>query len=66
MIINGLCYKKKNGNTFLECYSYMDEAQALKEAQELNETKPARLRTGKVIDWTNIEYFFIERQEAFC
>ena len=72
---NALCYKnriptvynkgtiwEKQDDEFLAMYvSYNDEeAQAI--ADELNKNKPATLPNGRLIDWMNVEYFFINKQ----
>lgn len=73
---NALCYKTKNpvvynkgtkwekqDDEFLAMYvSYNDiKAQAI--ANDLNKNKPAMLPNGRPIDWNEIDYFFINKQD---
>lgn len=72
---NALCYKnkiptiynqgtvwEKRHDTFCAMYVSNNDAEAQAIADELNKSKPATLPNGEPIDWTNVEYFFINKQ----
>lgn len=73
---NTICYKMKTPvvynkgtkyertcDTFLAYYTSQSDAEAQAEAEWLNTTKLATLRTGTPINWEKIDYFFVNKQE---
>ena len=64
---NVVCYKtktKRYGNDeYLAYYSYKTVEEIEREVEELNTNKPATLWNGVAIDWNNVAYFFIDKQE---
>lgn len=50
---------------FLSYYTYKTVAEAQKECDELNTTKPECLWNIEKIDWNKIAYFFVSEQEPF-
>lgn len=76
MMTNTICYKTKEPvyynkgtkwerthDTFLAYYTYKNDAEAQAEADRLNAEHPATLWNGEKIDWTKIDYFFVNKQE---
>ena len=76
--MNAMCYKTKepvyyNKGTeyettcdeFLFCYASCDDTIAYAEAERLNREKPEKDKRGRTIDWNEIDYFFINKQELF-
>jgi len=60
----GTEYEKKN-DTFLAYYTCADKEKAQYEVDTLNTTKPSTLFNGQKIDWTEIDFFFVDEQELF-
>ena len=71
-----ICYKTKkpvvyNRGTkyesscsdFLSYYTYKTKEEAQEEANELNTLKPEKLWNGKKIDWTEVDYFYVDDQD---
>lgn len=71
-----ICYKTKTPvvynkgtkyettcNEFLSYYTYKTRENAEIECNTLNTTKPRQLWNGKEIDWSMIDYFFVDEQE---
>lgn len=48
---------------FLAFYSYKTEEEAQEEVDIINKKKPERLWNGKELDWNEIDYFFVSKQE---
>lgn len=74
MKMNTICYKTKEPtyynkgtkyettcDTFLAYYTYKNDEEAQEEAKRLNTEKPATLWNGEKIDWTKIDYFFVNK-----
>lgn len=77
-MINAMCYKTKEPvyynkgtkyesscDTFLSYYASSDDEIAKAEVERLNKEKPEKDERGCTIDWDNIDYFFINKQEPF-
>lgn len=71
-----ICYKTKSPvvynkgtkyekpcDEFLSYYTYKTPKDAEIECQELNTIKPNQLWNGQEIDWSIIDYFFVDEQE---
>lgn len=71
-----ICYKTKSPivynkgtkyekyyDEFLAYYTYKTRENAEIECNELNANKPRQLWNGKEIDWSMIDYFFVDEQE---
>lgn len=54
---------EKHCDEFLAYYTYKTRENAEIECNELNITKPRQLWNGKEIDWSMIDYFFVDEQE---
>lgn len=54
-----VCYKVKNGNTFLAYVSYNSLENLTKEIETLNREKPEKDACWNVIDWNNVVEYFI-------
>lgn len=54
---------EKRCDEFLSYYTYKTRENAEIECNELNTTKPRQLWNGKEIDWSVIDYFFVDEQE---
>ena len=55
---------EKSCDHFLAYYLYgasLEEGQ--EEAENINKTKPEKLRTGEKINWDEIDYFYASQQE---
>lgn len=78
MLMNTICYKQKvptvyNRGTkyesscdhFLYVYASADKVQAQKRVDELNAKLAQGISKYDDLDMTNIEYFYLDRQEAF-
>ena len=61
MSLTAVCYKTKNGDTFLMHQSYKSIPQLQKECDEINREKPDRIRSGR-INWDKVDYFFPQEQ----
>ena len=75
-----LCYKTKNPviynegtqweskhSTFLFCYlgnTKRETAESI--CNRLNTEKPSKLWNGHIIDWDEIDYFYLNEQEEMC
>lgn len=57
-----ICYKTKNGKSYLAYYTYSYE-KAINDVNMLNTTRPKKLFNGEVIDWNDITEFFVHKQE---
>lgn len=64
-IVTVICYKTKQGDSFLSYMTWKSLEEAQKEADKLNKEKPAVLWNKEKIDWNKIDYFFADRQEDF-
>lgn len=77
-MMNAMCYKTKEPtyynkgteyesscDTFLAYYTSCDDEVAKAEAEYLNKEKPEKDTRGYAIDWNEIDYFFINKQELF-
>lgn len=73
---NALCYKTKNpviynkgtkwekqDDEFLAMYVSYNDTEAQTIVEKLNKDKPTILPNGRPIDWNNVEYFFINKQD---
>ena len=73
---NTICYKtkeptyynkgtkwEKTCDEFLAYYTCKNDKEAQEEVKRLNAEKPATLWNGEPIDWTKIDYFFVNKQE---
>ena len=76
MMMNTICYKLKSPiyynkgtkyettcDTFLSYYTHLNDEEAQEEAKRLNTEKPDKLWNGKAIDWAEIDYFFVHKQD---
>lgn len=54
---------EKSEDKFLAFYSYKTEEEAQEEVDIINKKKPERLWNGEKLDWNNIDYFFVSKQE---
>lgn len=54
---------EKRCDEFLSYYTYKTRENAEIECNELNTTKPHQSWNGKEIDWSIIDYFFVDEQE---
>lgn len=79
MLANTICYKQKEPtyynkdtkwektcDTFLLCYVYGTDEQAQQRCDEMNEllkTNPDKITKEHRVDATNIDYFFVNKQE---
>lgn len=79
MMTNTICYKQKEPtyynkgtkwektcDTFLLCYVYGTDKQAQQRCKEMNEllaTNPDKISKEHRVDATNIDYFFVNKQE---
>ena len=79
MLCNTICYKQKEPtyynkgtkwektcDTFLLCYVYGNDEQAQQRCDEMNEllkTNPDKITKEHRVDATNIDYFFVNKQE---
>lgn len=54
---------EKHCDEFLSYYTYKTRENAEIECNELNTIKPRQLWNGKEIDWSMIDYFFVDEQE---
>lgn len=69
MMYETICYKTKKPLPFTNCTNFLAyyfngrEESAEKEVEKINYEKPKQLFNGEKIDWTNIEYFYVNRQE---
>ena len=74
---NVICYVLKNPkvynegtkwetkeDTFLFCYTNLEDNEIKKVVDELNTTKPATYK-GELIDWNKIAYLTTNKQEVF-
>lgn len=59
---NTICYKTKNGKSYLAYYTYSYQ-KAVNDVNMLNTTKPEKLFNGEIIDWNDIIEFFVHKQE---
>ena len=50
---------------FLAYYTFKSIEDAKVEVEEINRTHPSYLFNGQVIDWDEIDYFFVDEQEIF-
>ena len=53
---------EKQDDEFLAMYVSYDDAKAQVIADELNKNKPAKLPNDRPINWNEIDYFFINKQ----
>lgn len=62
-----ICYKTNTQlygvDEFLAYYTYKNIDEAKKEVEEINKNHPATLWNGQKIDWDNVKFFFVDRQE---
>lgn len=63
MMMTVICYETKQGDTYLAYYTYKTKEEAQQEVNELNTTKPAKLWNGELINWANIDHYFVDEQE---
>lgn len=63
MMMTVICYETKQGDTYLAYYTYKTKEEAQQEVNELNTTKPAKLWNGELINWDNINHYFVDEQE---
>lgn len=61
-LYNTICYKSRRWGNCLAYYAYISDDAAQAEADKLNAEKPAKLFNDKPIDWTDVEYFFVNKQ----
>lgn len=54
---------EKSCDKFLSYYTYKTKEQAQIECDELNTTKPHKLWNDKDIDWSIIDYFYVDEQD---
>lgn len=76
--MNAMCYKTKEPtyynkgtsyetscDTFLSYYASNNKAEAEAEAEYYNREKPEKDTRGYPIDWSKIDYFYINEQDLF-
>lgn len=49
-------------DTFLAYYTFKSVEEAQREADELNQSKPAKLFNGVRIDWNDVDFYFAKEQ----
>lgn len=63
-IVNTICYRTFNDETYLFCVCYMPFEKVEKKVEEINKNKPEKINDDK-IDWTYVKEFFASQQEDF-